>query len=58
MLTLFKKANQAYTWFKTNGSFPTKIVTDDLKNLVCFLCHVKKTKGDIFSKHSGSKKKT
>ena len=34
-----------------------KIGTDNLKHLVRFLCHVKKTKGDTFSNHSGSKKK-
>ena len=56
-MTLFEKADQAYTWFKDNGSLLTKIGTDDLRHLVRFLCHIKKTKGDTFSKHSGSKKK-
>ena len=56
-LTLFKKADQAYTWLKDNGSLLTKMDTDDLKHLIRFLCHIKKTKGDTFSKHSGIKKK-
>ena len=43
--------------FKDNDSLFTKIGTDDLKHLVRFLCYVKKTKGDTFSKHSGNKKK-
>ena len=49
-LRLFEKADQAYIWFKDNGSLLAKIGTDVLKHLVRFLCHVKKTKGDTFSK--------
>ena len=57
VLTLFEKADQAYTWLKDNGALLTKMDTDDLKHLVRVLCHIKKTKGNTFSKHSGSKKK-
>ena len=56
-MRLLEKADQAYLRFKDGGSLLTKLGTDDLKDLVWFLCHVKKTKGDTFSKHSGSKKK-
>jgi len=55
-LGLFGKSDQANTWFKDNGSLLTKISTEDLKHLVRCLYHAKKTKGDTFSKYSGSMK--
>ena len=56
-IAVFEKTDQAYTWCKDTSSLLTKIGTDDLKHLICFLCRVKKTKDNTFSKHSGNKKK-
>ena len=53
-----KKANQAYLIFKENGSLLSKLDETELYDIVCFLCSVEKTKGDTYSKHSGSMKKT
>ena len=55
-LRIFEKADQAYIWFKDSGSLLTKIGAENLKHLVRFLYHVKKTKGNTFSKHSKNKK--
>ena len=56
-LRIFEKADQAYIWFKDSGSLLTKIGAENLKHLVRFLYHVKKTKGNTFSRRSGSKKR-
>ena len=37
---------------------PSKLGANDLKDLVGFICHVEKRKGDTCSKHSSSKQKT
>ena len=56
-LRLFKKADQTYIWVKVNGPLLTKTCTDNLKHIIRFLHHIKKTKDDTFSRHSGVKEK-
>ena len=53
----FEKADQAYLSFEDNGSMLTRLVANNLKDVVHFLFHIKKTPGDTFSKHSTSKNK-
>ena len=54
---LLEKAEGVYQTFREKGSVLTALSAEDLKHLVRFVCHIKKKKGDTFSKHSGSKKK-
>ena len=56
-LRLYGEADLAYVKFKEGGSLLSKLGGDDLKDLVRFICHVEKKKGDTYSKHSSSKKK-
>jgi hypothetical protein len=54
---LLKNVNQTYLGFKNCVSLLLKLGTDDLKDLVKFLCNSKTTNDDIFSKHSRSEAK-
>ena len=56
-LRLYGEADLAYVKFKEGGSLLSKLGGDDLKDLVRFICHVEKKKGDTYLKHSSSKKK-
>ena len=56
-MMLFEKADQAYLSVKDSGSMLTRLDASDLKDIVLFLCHIKKTPGDTFSKHNMSKRK-
>ena len=56
-LRLSRKADLAYGKFKEGGSLLTKLEFNKLRDLVGFIYHVEKTKGETYSKQNKMKKK-
>ena len=56
-LKLYREADLVYVKFKDGGSFLSKLGAGCLKDLIIFICHVEKKKGNTYLKHSSSKKK-
>ena len=56
-IDLFEKSDQAFMHFRDSGSLLSNIGKEPLQDIVRFICHQEKKKGDTYSKYSGSMKK-